>query len=233
MLKVNASRVSLACRGASCLGIESSRVHQAHRRRSGGVESRRARLRFRRRGAGGLGPAVQADGDDRDPQHLHLLLRRLRHPDLQPGRPREERQVQHHPYRGRSGPSGEPRHAVPERLGAARHRARADPAESPEIPRARQQRVQGGLLGLRARSHRHADEAGPRRELHRQERRRHHGQPLAQHRHAGGVGVIERNLLPDLEGRALASGCWSSTTRRVSDTDRRWPVWPQHSVAAQ
>ena len=29
------------------------------------------------------------------------------------------------------------------------------------------------------------------------------------------------------------SACWSSTIRRVSDTDRRWPVWLQHSVAAR
>ena len=77
---------------------------------------------------GGFDPAVQADGRDRDPQHLHLLLRRLRHPDLQPWRSRQERQVRHHPYRGRSGPSGEPRHAMSERLGAAGYRACADPA---------------------------------------------------------------------------------------------------------
>ena len=32
---------------------------------------------------------------------------------------------------------------------------------------------------------------------------------------------------------ARSFGCWSSTTRRVFDTDRRWPVWPQHSVAAR
>ena len=61
----------------------------------------------------------------------------------------------------------------------------------------------------------------------------HHGQPLDQHRHAGGLCLVERDRLPDLEGRPFASAWWCSTTRRVSDTDRRWPVWPQHSVAAR
>jgi hypothetical protein len=32
---------------------------------------------------------------------------------------------------------------------------------------------------------------------------------------------------------ARSWACWSSTTRRASDTDRRWPVWPQHSVAVR
>ncbi len=79
---------------------------------------------------------------------------------------------------------GDPDHPVnrgtlcPKGIGAARYRACADAAEISEIPRAGQQRVQAGLLGLRARPHRHADEAGSRRELHREERRRDHGQPL-------------------------------------------------------
>ena len=74
---------------------------------------------------------------DRDAEHLHLLRGRLRHPDLQHGRPREERQGQHHPHRGRSGPSGEPRHALPEGRGAARRGACADAGEVPDGPRAR------------------------------------------------------------------------------------------------
>ena len=52
----------------------------------------------------------------------------------------------------------------------------------PEVPRARLGRVRARLLGLRARPHRQAHEGRPRQELHRQERRRHHGQPLDQHR---------------------------------------------------
>ena len=194
-------------------------------------------------GALGFGTAGEAlaasvrpfklDGHDRDPQHLHLLLRRLRHPDLQPWRPRKERQVRHHPYRGGSGSPGQPRHAVPERVGAARYRACADPVAIPEISGARQQRVQAGFLGLCAGPDRHADEAGPRRELHRQERGGNHGQPMAQHRHAGGVRIVQRDRLRNLEGGPRRSEWWSSTTRRASDTDRRWPVWPQHSVAAR
>ncbi len=90
-----------------------------------------------------------------------------------------------------------------------------------------------GLLGLRARPHRHADEAGSRRELHRQERRRDHGQPLA-HAPACWRRPRPRTKRPTSPGRSPApSAWWSSTIRRASDTDRRWPVWPQHSVAAR
>ncbi len=94
-------------------------------------------LRRGGRGAGRDGAAVQAGTHHRDPQHLHLLRGRLRHPDLQPRRPGEERPAEHHPYRGRPGPPGEPRHAVPEGRGAARRGAFADAAEVPDVPRAR------------------------------------------------------------------------------------------------
>ena len=53
------------------------------------------------------------------------------------------------------------------------------------------------------------------------------------HRLPGGLrdDATRRPISPT---RSLApSGCWSSTTRRVSDTARRWPVWPQHSAAAR
>ncbi len=53
---------------------------------------------------------------------------------LQYGRPREERPLQHHPHRGRSGPSRQSRDAVPERFRSARHRPRADPAQDSTIP---------------------------------------------------------------------------------------------------
>ncbi len=36
-----------------------------------------------------------------------------------------------------------------------------------------------------------------------------------------------------LQGWCAARAFWHSTIRRAFDTDRRWPVWPQHSVAAR
>ena len=143
------------------------------------VEPGRSWLRRRRGGSGRFGPAVQADGGERDPQHLHLLLGRLRHPDLQPRRPRQERGLRHHPHRGRSGPSGQSRHALPEGIGAARHRPFAGPPQGPQIPRAGRERVQGSLLGFRARPNRQADEGGSGQELHRHQQGRDDGQPLA------------------------------------------------------
>ena len=214
----------------------------------------------------GIGAAVQADGRERDAQHLHLLLSRLRHPDLHPRRSCQECSVGCHPHRGRSGSSGQSRHAVSEGIGALGHRSFARPPQGSQIPRARRKRVQGSLvgvtycsvacgiliyslgdraknavsdiihiegdpdhpvnrgtlcpkgsalldivhaptrlkvpkyrapgreriqgslLGLRARPHREADEGRPRQELHRQEQGRDDGQPLDLDRHAGGFG---------------------------------------------
>jgi hypothetical protein len=48
-----------------------------------------------------------------------------------------------------------------------------------------------------------ADEAGPRRELYRQECGRDHGQSVDQYRHAGGVRILERDRLSDMEGCPL------------------------------
>ena len=130
-------------------------------------------------GFGSAGQALAAEvrpfkltRSERDPQHLHLLLGLLRHPDLQPGRRRQERALRHHPYRGRSRPPGEPRHALPEGLGAARYRPRPDPPQGTEIPRAGQRANSRGVVGLRARPHRPADEGRPRQAFHRQERGR-------------------------------------------------------------
>ncbi len=63
------------------------------------------------------------------------------------------------------------------------------------------------------------------------ERRRQDRQPLAHHRHAGGLGVVERDRATSRTRRCARWGCSSSTIRRASDTDRRWPVWPRRSDA--
>ena len=48
-----------------------------------------------------------------------------------------------------------------------------------------------------------------------------------------GSSVHQRDRLGDLEGRRAVSGCCRSRTKRGFDTDRRCPVWAQHSVAVQ
>ena len=83
---------------------------------------------------------------------------------------------------------------APTRLKVPKYRAPGD------------KRIQGGLLGFRARPHRQADEGGPRQELHREEQGRDDGQPLALDRHAGRVGVLQRDGLPHLEGGSIALG---------------------------
>ena len=94
-------------------------------------------------------------------------------------------------YRGRSGSPDQPRHALPQGRGAAGLRPRADAHHGAAASRGRQQRVQGSLLGLRAGPHRAGDEGRSRPQLHRQERRRRDGQPLAQHRLPGRLGDHE------------------------------------------
>ena len=49
----------------------------------------------------------------------------------------------------------------------------------------------------------------------------------------GGLRDHQRDGVPDLQGRPQRSACWSSTTRRVSDTARRWPVWPRRSAVVR
>ena len=202
-------------------GAKSSRLHQDHRRRSRRFEPRGARLRRRGRGPRRIRAAVQAGRRRRDAQHLHLLLGRLRHPDLQRRRPRQERGVRHHPYRGRPGPSGQPRHLVPEGVGAARRRARADPPDRAPLSRPGRRRLQARVLGFRASADRDADEGGPGQELCRKKQGRGHGQPLAH-----GRGCWRPPPLPTKRrcspGKSPArSECWSSTIRPVSDTRRR------------
>ena len=51
-----------------------------------------------------------------------------------------------------------------------------------------------------------ADEGRPRQELHRQERRRRHGQPLADHRLPGGLRLQQRIRLHHPQGRSAALG---------------------------
>ena len=114
-------------------------VHQDHRCRTCRLEPGRSWLRRRGGSSGWIGAAVQADGRERDAQHLHLLLGRLRHPDLHPRRSGQERRVRCHPYRGRSGSSGQSRHALSEGIGAVGHRPFARPPQGPQISRAGEQ----------------------------------------------------------------------------------------------
>ena len=147
--------------------------------------------------------------------------------------PREGREGRHHPYRRRPGSSDQSRHAMPERRGAARLRPCGDAHEISADPQARLRQVRAGLLGLRARPHRAADEGRSRQELHRQEQRRRDGQSLDHDRLPGRLGndATKRRSRPT---RSCAAPGWSySTTKRGSDTARRWPVWPQRSAAVR
>ena len=169
----------------------------------------------------------------RNPQHLPLLRGGLRHHHVFERRSEEGRESRDHRYRGRRGSSDQPRHALPEGRGAARLRACSDAPPISEDPQARLGQVRAGDLGGGARSNRAADEGRPRQELHRQEQRRRHRQPLAHHRFSRGVGDDQRNGVLRPTRWCAAPACWRSTTRRASDTAPRWPVWPQHSAVAQ
>ncbi len=96
---------------------------------------------------GRAGPRVQARANDRDAQHVSVLLGRVRHPDVRPGRPREEREVRDHPHRGRPGSPGQSRHAVPEGRGPARVRPQPEPAQVSRSARARRGGVPAHRLG--------------------------------------------------------------------------------------
>ena len=80
---------------------------------------------------------LQARRHHRDPQHLPLLLGRLRRHHVFQGRSGERRDGGDHPYRGRRRPSDQSRHAVPEGRGAARFRqvrTRASPSRRSASP---------------------------------------------------------------------------------------------------
>ena len=137
------------------------------------------------------------------------------------------------PYRGRFRSPRQSRHALPARRGVARLRAQRQPPEVPDAPQAGLRQVRARELGLRDGSHRQADEGRPRQELHRQEPRWRHGQPLAQHR-------LLRRLLAAATRRATSPtsssdrpGYWPSRTKHEFDTVRRWPVLAPHSDAAR
>lgn len=178
---------------------------------------------------GGLrrpGPPLQAGAHGRDPQHLYLLFGRLRPDHVQPGRRRQERRAEHHPYRGRRRPSGQPRHPLPERRRPAGLHPQPEPPEVSGSARGRLQRVEAHRVGRSPRAHRQADEGRPRRQLRREERAGPDRQPLVDHRLPRRVRLVQRGRLHHPQGDA-PSASWDSTTRRVSDTARRWQVLPR------
>ena len=107
---------------------------------------------------------------------------------------------------------GDPDHPVnrgtlcPKGAGAGRLRQQPEPAEVSGVSRARLQRVEAHLLGRRARPHRQADEAGSRRQFRRDHAGRPDGEPLADHRHAGGLGEQQRSRLHHPQGRPQSRG---------------------------
>ena len=191
-------------------------------------------LGFSPKQGAGRGPPVQARAHHRDAQHLPLLLGRLRHHHLRPRRRAKNAAAEIIHI------EGDPDHPVNRGTLCPKGAALLDFVHSPnrlKYPEYRapgRDRVQARHLGLRARPHRAADEGGPRQELHRQERRRASrstaGSPSA---FLAASALVQRDGLPHLQGRPRHRDGRPSTTRRVSDTDRRWPVWPQHSVVAR
>ena len=87
---------------------------------------------------------------------------------------------------------------------ARRCRLRAAPTrlKYPMLRRPGSDKFEADFLGRSARPHRAADEGRPRQELHRQEQRRRHCQPLAHHRLPGGLRDHQRNGVRDLQGGA-------------------------------
>ena len=73
----------------------------------------------------------------------------------------------------------------------------------PRVPRARRQGVEAHLLGRGDRQDRASREGRPRQELHRQERRRPDGEPLADDRLPGGFRDLERDGMDHLQGGAI------------------------------
>ena len=135
-------------------------------------------------------------------------------------------------YRGRSRPSDQSRHALPERRGVAGLRSCADAHEVPLHPRCEQRQVRGRHLGL-SRSIAIA-------RLMKDDRDRNF---IA--KNADGTTVNRWLSTGFLAASATtnetaswrptrscaAPGCWCSTTKRGSDTAPRCPVWAQRLVA--
>ena len=172
---------------------DTQRVHQAVRRDTRVVELERDGIWGLWRGACRIRPALQARRRQRDPQYLHLLLGRLRHPDLLSGdgAKNAHSNIMHI--------EGDPDHPVNRGTLCPKGSALLDFVHSPgrlQVPKYRApgtNEFKEVTLGFRARSHRPADEGRSRREFHREERERRDGQPVAHDRHAGGIGHIERN----------------------------------------
>ena len=80
-------------------------------------DTRCARLRRYRIGLCNVDSRLEAIGDDRDPQHLHLLRGGLRHHHVFERQCGEGREGRDHSYRGRSRSPDQSRHAVSEGAG--------------------------------------------------------------------------------------------------------------------
>ena len=88
----------------------------------------------------------------------------------------------------------QPRHALPEGRGAARLRPRGDAARQyPMIRKPGSDKFERVSWDDGARPHRAPDEGRPRQELHRQEQRRRHRQPVDDDRLPRRVGHHQRN----------------------------------------
>ena len=129
-----------------------------------GLRLRRDRSRLR---AGHQ--TFQARQHHGNPQHLPLLLGRVRHHPLFQGRSQERRAGRDHPYRGRLRPSDQSRHAVPEGSGAARLREVRRGCTYPMIRKPGSDKFEPISLGRGARQDRARHEGRSRRELHREE----------------------------------------------------------------
>ena len=182
------------------------------------------------------GARVQARPHHRDPQHLSLLLGRLRRDHVQPGRQARRTPAPSiiHIEGDRRSP-GQPRHAVPE----GRRRCSTSctaPAgcKYPRVPRARQ-RASGQRISW--------DEALDRiAELMKDDRdanfiaKNADGQTVNRWLTTGmlAASAISPTKPATSPTRSFAvSACWRSITRRVSDTARRWQVLPRRSAVAR
>jgi formate dehydrogenase major subunit len=163
-----------------------------------------------------------------DPQHLPLLLRRLRHSDVRPGRRRQERQAASIIHI-----EGDPDHPVNRGTLCPKGASLIDFIHSPESPDGTRNtarpapRMEQDVLGRRA--HRIARLMKEDRDANfiEKKRGRQNRQPMGQHRHAVRLGDQQRGRLHNPQDHAQSGACWHSTTRRVSDTVRRWQVLPR------
>ncbi len=164
----------------------------------------------------------------RDAQYLSLLFGCLRHSDVR-SRRCAQRMLQPSIFHI----EGDPDHPVnrgtlcPKGAGLIDFIHSESRLKVSRVSRAGIGSVAAHILGRCARSHCQTDEAGPRRELRRQDTRRADRQPVADHGYAGRIGVEQRSRLLDRTRLRAHSVCWHSITRLVCDTARRWQVLPR------